>query len=105
MEINSFIQKLFERASEAGYEAAEAYYSTGEQFDVSVKGGEIVDYNVSSSMGLSFRALIGGKMGKSFGSTGSAFGDPVHLFWNPRRPTPNRKPPADPAPNLRLSGA
>ncbi len=63
MEINSFIQKLFERAKEAGYEAAEAYYSTGEQFDVSVKGGEIVDYNVSSSMGLSFRALIGGKMG------------------------------------------
>ena len=60
MDINSFIHKLFERASEAGYEASEAYYSTGEQFDVSVKGGSIIDYSVSSSIGLSFRALVDG---------------------------------------------
>ncbi len=63
MEINSFIKKLFDRAAEAGYEASEAYYSTGEQFEVSVKGGEIIDYSVSSSIGLSFRALVDGKMG------------------------------------------
>ena len=63
MEINSFIQKLFARASEAGYEASEAYYATGEEFEVSVKGGEIIDYSVSSSIGLSFRALVDGKMG------------------------------------------
>lgn len=63
MEINSFIKTLFERAQAAGYEASEAYYATGESFEVSVKGGEIVDYNVSSSIGLSFRALVDGKMG------------------------------------------
>lgn len=63
MEINTFIKKLFERAAEAGYEASEAYYSTGESFQVSVKGGQIINYNVSSSIGLSFRALVGGKMG------------------------------------------
>lgn len=63
MEINRFIKALFERASTAGYEASEAYYTTGESFQVSVKGGEIIDYKVSSSIGLSFRALVNGKMG------------------------------------------
>ena len=63
MEINTFIKKLFDRAAEAGYEAAEAYYSTGDSFQVSVKGGQIINYNVSSSIGLGFRALVNGKMG------------------------------------------
>ena len=63
MEINTFIKKLFERAAEAGYEASEAYYVTGDSFQVSVKGGQIINYNVSSSVGLSFRALVNGKMG------------------------------------------
>ncbi len=63
MEINAFIKKLFERAEQAGYEASEAYYATGDEFEVSVKDGEIINYSVSSSMGLSFRALVDGKMG------------------------------------------
>ncbi len=63
MEINSFIKKLFERAAEAGYAAAEAHYNTGDQFEVSVKGGEIIDYSVASTISLSFRALVDGKMG------------------------------------------
>ena len=63
MEINRFIETLFVRANEAGYEASEAYYATGESFQVSVKGGEIIDYSVSSSIGLSFRALVNGKIG------------------------------------------
>jgi len=63
MEINTFIKKLFERAAKAGYEASEAYYATGDSFQVSVKGGQIINYNVSSSIGLSFRALVNGKMG------------------------------------------
>ena len=63
MEINRFIETLFARAAEAGYEASEAYYASGESFQVSVKGGEIIDYSVFSSIGLSFRALVDGKMG------------------------------------------
>lgn len=63
MEINSFIKKLFEGAQAAGYEASEAYYASGESFEASVKNGQIIDYNVSSSIGLSFRALVDGKMG------------------------------------------
>lgn len=63
MDINSFIKKLFDRASGAGFEASEAYYVTGEDFAVKVKGGEILEYSVASSIGLSFRALVDGKMG------------------------------------------
>ncbi len=63
MELNVFINKLFEAAKEAGFEAAEATCMKGDEFSVAVKGGEIIDYNVSSTMGLGFRALVNGKMG------------------------------------------
>ena len=63
MDVNEFIKKLFERAGAAGFEASEADYSASEDFSVEVKNGEIVDYSVSSGMGLGFRALVGGKMG------------------------------------------
>ena len=63
MDIQIFLNRLFERASGEGFEAFEAYYTTGSQFDVGVFGGEIVEYNVSGTLGLSFRALVNGKMG------------------------------------------
>ena len=63
MEVNEFIKRLFERAEAAGFEASEADYASSEEFAVSVKDGEIVDYSVSSGMGLGFRALLNGKMG------------------------------------------
>ena len=63
MNVNEFIKKLFERAAAAGFEASEADYRADEEFSVAVKGGEIVDYSVSSGMGLGFRALVSGKMG------------------------------------------
>ncbi len=63
MEVNEFIKKLFDRAAKAGFEASEADYAGSEEFSVSVKNGEIVDYSVSAGMGLGFRALSKGKMG------------------------------------------
>lgn len=63
MELNLFIEKLFEGARQAGYQAAEAAYLKGDSFDVSVKNGEIVDYNVASTLQFTFRALVEGKMG------------------------------------------
>lgn len=63
MELNLFIEKLFEGAKAAGYEAAEVACQQGDSFDVSVKDGEIVDYNVASSLNFTFRALVNGKMG------------------------------------------
>ena len=63
MDRQAFIDKLFARAQSEGFEAYEAYYVKGNSFEVSVFGGEIVDYTVSESLGLGFRALTGGKMG------------------------------------------
>lgn len=63
MELNVFIKKLFEAAKGAGFEAVEATCMSGDSFSVNVKDGQILDYSVSSSMGLGFRALVNGKMG------------------------------------------
>lgn len=63
MEINAFIRRLFERAKEAGLEQCEVYYSGGSEFETEVFKGEIVSYKVSDRRGLSFRALVDGKMG------------------------------------------
>ena len=63
MDRQKFIDALFARAKAEGFEAYEAFYSSGEQFNAEVFGGEIVDYSVSESGGLGFRAIINGKMG------------------------------------------
>ena len=55
MEVNEFIRQLFDRAKAYGFTAAEAHYSTGEEFTVGVQAGQIIDYSVSSSQGLTFR--------------------------------------------------
>ncbi len=63
MNREQFIEKLFQRAKAEGFSAAEIYYAAGESFSVSVFGGEITDYSAADSAGLSFRALLDGKMG------------------------------------------
>lgn len=63
MELNVYIKKLFEAAEKAGFEACECYYTSGESMQVSVFQGEIDDYSLAASLGLSFRGLLSGKMG------------------------------------------
>lgn len=63
MQIQKFLDLLFERANAEGMTPCEAYLSTGDSFQVMVNKGELIDYNVSSSLGLGFRALVRGKMG------------------------------------------
>ena len=63
MELNLFINKLFEGASQAGYEASEAACNRGESFEVTVKDGQIIDYSVATTVAFTFRALVNGKMG------------------------------------------
>ena len=63
MNVNSFIDTLFARAKEAGFEACEVYYTTASSFETDVLRGEILRYSVSDSMGLGFRGLMNGKMG------------------------------------------
>ena len=63
MNPNTFIEKLLERAQQAGFAAGEAYLSEGSSFEVSVDRGEITDYSVANSLNLGFRGLFGGRMG------------------------------------------
>lgn len=65
MEKNAFIKLLFERAKQAGFSDCEVYISTGEEFEVNVFKGEILQYTSAASEGLGFRGLYNGKMGVS----------------------------------------
>ena len=56
-------EKLVKKAIEAGFEKAEAFYSEGNSFSVSVYEGRIEDYSVESIAGLSLRGLLNGQMG------------------------------------------
>lgn len=66
MEFREFVAALFDAAEKAGMEAYEAYEVESESFRVTVFRREVEDYRVSSSRGLSFRGLFGGKMGYSY---------------------------------------
>lgn len=63
MKIDMFMEKLFARAQQENFAAFEAYYASGDSFEVAVKDGEILNYAVASSLGLNFRALQDGRMG------------------------------------------
>ncbi len=60
---DDFLKLLFDKAREAGFSEYEAYLSGGDSFEASVHAGELIAYNVSSTMGLGFRALVNGRMG------------------------------------------
>ena len=63
MDRKQFIDTLLARAKQEGFGDCEVYYSAESSFETSVFKGEILNYSVADSMGLSFRALIDGKMG------------------------------------------
>lgn len=66
MEINLFIDKLFELAEARGLKEYEAFYAEGESFSVKIYNGQVDDYKNSSSNGLSFRGISNGRMGYSY---------------------------------------
>lgn len=63
MELNEYIKRVLAEAKRAGFEAAECCYISGEDMEISAIGGEIDDYSISTSLGLSLRGLYEGKMG------------------------------------------
>ena len=67
MERRAFIERLFEaarrRAGDAGDFACEACCGQSASFEVEVKDGEILQYNVADGGGLGFRVLVNGRMG------------------------------------------
>lgn len=65
MDRKIFIEKLFARAKEEGMDKCQVSFSSGESFEAEIHKGEVVSYNVSDTASLSFRALVGGKMGSA----------------------------------------
>lgn len=65
MDRKQFIDALFARAKEAGFESCEAYYSASSSFDTDIFKGEIIKYSAADSLGLGFRGLYNGRMGYS----------------------------------------
>ncbi|MBQ6804304.1 MAG: TldD/PmbA family protein, partial [Clostridia bacterium] len=63
MTIDQFIQALLEEAKKAGIEAAEIYLASSDSFRAMCQQGEINNYTVNTTAGLSLRGLYQGKMG------------------------------------------
>jgi len=78
MDRKQFIDALFARAKEAGFEACEVYYQTSDRFNTDVFKSEIIKYSVAEGIGLGFRGLIGGKMG--YASTQILDADAIDLL-------------------------
>lgn len=64
--LNQWIDQLFERGKEKGFEAQEVYYSTAESLNLSVYEGKVEKFNLSEQGGLSYRGIVSGKMGYAF---------------------------------------
>lgn len=63
MSVEQFIQALLDEAKKQGIEAAEIYLSSGDSFRAMCVQGEIANYSVNATRGLSLRGLYKGKMG------------------------------------------
>ena len=65
MNMNAFIDQVLKAAKDAGMSQAEVYYASGDDFEADCIKGEIANYSVSTSAGLSLRGLYQGKMGRA----------------------------------------
>ena len=61
--MEQFIQRVLAAAREAGITAAEIYLSSGDSFRAMCQQGQVNNYTVNSTRGLSLRGLYQGKMG------------------------------------------
>lgn len=61
-----FIRDLLSAAKAAGISEAEVYFQQAESLHAYVDKGEIGEYAVNTSGGLSLRGLYGGKMGTAY---------------------------------------
>ena len=65
-DINNFIDRLLSKAKQAGLDESEAFYTNGDSFRVMVNNGQVGEYKVNTSSGLSFRAKINDQIGYSY---------------------------------------
>lgn len=61
--MTDFIHALLDAAKKAGIEAAEIYLASGDSFRAMCQQGQINNYTVNTTKGLSLRGLYQGKMG------------------------------------------
>lgn len=66
MELNQFVNELFDKAKEVGFAECEVYYVDKESLSIGVYKGEVEKYNLNNSYGLSFRGKINDKIGYSY---------------------------------------
>ena len=66
MKLTPFIDKLFDKAKNADFEDFEIFYAGGRSFRVRIFEGNVDEYSVNKTYGISFRGLSGGKMGYSY---------------------------------------
>jgi len=61
-----WIDQLFELGSKKGFSDQEVYYMKNKSTDISVFQGEIEKFNLSEDGGLSYRAILNGKVGYAY---------------------------------------
>lgn len=66
MELNQFVNELFDKAKQVGFTECEVYYVDKESLSIGVYKGEVEKYNLNNSYGLSFRGKINDKIGYSY---------------------------------------
>lgn len=64
--MTALVEKLFDKGRQKGFQDQEIYYVNNKNLTISVYEGEIDKYSLSENSGLSFRALIDGKMGYAY---------------------------------------
>lgn len=63
MNMDAFIDKLFQAAKEAGFSVAEAYLAEDDSFNATAMNQEITQYASHQTRGLGFRAMLNSRMG------------------------------------------
>lgn len=60
------LELLFEKGKQKGFQEQEIYYVRNKSTDISVYDGAIDKYNLSENSGLSYRAMLDGKLGYAY---------------------------------------
>ncbi|MCX7951108.1 MAG: TldD/PmbA family protein [Clostridiales bacterium] len=66
MELNRFIDELFKRGREAGFQDMEVYYVDSDSFEVNIYNQDVDRYSVTNYRGISLRGIYDGKIGYAY---------------------------------------
>ena len=63
---SELVNQLFELGKVKGFVDQEIYYVENKNIEISVYEGQIDKYNISEDGGLSYRGIVGGKLGYAY---------------------------------------